>query len=337
MKFELLNPVLLGINQLDNVRLFRGGRSETRSHDVHQKWNRIQIVSGTGYFEEHHIYIVVSRQRTRFAPLQDFPANHFLLDHKSRTSPVEINFSDLSSCIVYPAVFDLDSDIFIDTLMHGVRERLNITELQHIAAEPCNQKFVTAASFIFANESLNVPCSPDLWRFIRFPNALQGEGPSGPTPFDFRIEYIGKSINPVEERLSAHEHVRRIQTELSSQEPNRESFVVLYQVDYQTPLGKMGIGSRNNQIELGAAEAILIQYFKPRFNTRSTDFSLSTKNTDPIDEELAKQMRNSGNFAVGSTSLILESPSKASPGSLLWGRYFTSHHAKTSCMNEIVF
>jgi hypothetical protein len=336
MKFELRNPILLGINQLDNIPLFRDGHTETRSYDVDQRWNRTQIVSATGSFERHHLYFIVSRGRARFAPLKGYPGNHFLLNREKRLSPAEINFSDPDSS-VYEAILDLTEDHLTDVLMHGVKHRLSINDVIHIAAEPAGQQFVTAASFIFKEENINVACSPDLWRFIRFPGKLEGKGPETPLPFDYRIEYIGKSINFAEERLFAHEHVRRVQTALSSQEPDREAFVVLYQVDYQAANGRIGVGGRANHLELKAAEAVLIQYFKPQFNTLSIDFSLDKENKHPADEGLARAMLASDDFAIGSTTLSLESPATSSAGNLLWGRYFTAHCQRTLCVYEIIF
>lgn len=336
MKFDLRNPIVLGINQLDSVPLFRDGHAETRSYDIDQRWNRTQIVSATGSFEEHHLYFVISRRRARFGPLKDYPGNHFLFDPTKMTSPVEINLSDPASS-VYEAILDLTTDHLTDVLMHGVKDRLSINDLKYIVGEPANQKFVTAASFVFEREKINVACSPDLWRFVRIPGRLECEGPGAPVPFDYRIEYIGKSINFAEERLFAHEHVRRVQTYLSSQEPDREAFVVLYQVDYQAADGRIGVGGRVDRLELNAAEAVLIQYFKPPFNTQSVEFSLDKKNEHPADEGLANAMRSSSDFAIGSTRLSLESPARSSAGNLLWGRYFTPQRQQTVWVNEITF
>lgn len=338
MKFKLDYPFIVSLNQMEELPLFRDGEDGIRSKSIAQKWHEFENATMNGSLQEHHLYFIVSRERTRFSGLKEPQNKHFHYCQSTRRSPVEINFQSLTDeQTVMNGSFDLSDPSMAATLLDSFDGRLKIENLLHIDGEPYNQQYVSAARFRFQGEDICVPLSPDLWKFVHFPFEMPADVPDRKLPFDYRIEYIGISINYAEKRMDSHQHIRRIHTELASRSPNRESFAIMYQVDFERDSGGFGYGSRDNQLELEAAEAMLIQHFKPRYNVRSIDFSLTAKNADIRDEGLATQMRNSGDYPVGTTEILLISPAESeSRFNLSWGRFFTDHHNelyKINCFN----
>lgn len=339
VKFTLSFPVIVGLNQLETISLFRDGKTGIRSQEVSHSWDDFKSATINGSLDRHHVYFIVSRNRVRFAGLKSPKNHHFYYDPVTRTSPVEVNFETLSGeQMVMEGVLDLSVKNMADTLLDAFKHRLQIDDLMGIVGEPLARQYVTAASFVFPKEKIKLALSPDLWKFVYFPGCKPGEGPESPCDFDYRVEYIGKSINDAESRLSAHSHVRRVQSGLGSQNHNREAFVVMYQVDFEKLSGAVGVGSRENPIELEAAEAMLIKYFKPRYNERSLDFSLVQKNADNFDEILATKMRLSNDYPPGGTSVCLINPAALEDRlSLFWGRLFTDHRPAPSTVVQFDF
>lgn len=339
MQFKLESPFIVALDQSESLTKFRGESDGIRSKPISKQWHNFKSATMNGLLEQHHIYFLVSRERARFSGLRAPIGQHFFYEPQNRTSPVEINFQNSSDQqTVMDGIFDLSHASDAETLLDAFKGDLSIDQLIYITGEPHDKQFTSAARFHFPNQDVCVRLSPDLWKFVKFPFTPILNLPKDRFAFDYRLEYIGTSERFVEERLDSHAPTRRVQSAIASQNPEREVFAILYQVNFEKESGETGFGSRSNKLELEAAEAILIQNFKPQYNTRSLNFKLTEKNNDPFDELLAEQMRNSGDYKIGKTQIVVTSPAAyENIVNLAWGRFFTEHHKLLYEVNTVNF
>lgn len=334
MNYFLKFPFICSYSQLDMLATMRDGREDIRSFAFNKPWEKVTYSTVTGELQNHHLYMIVSRQRVRFSALPE-TGEHFKYDPISQTTPICINFQtrDQEQSVIDGKMSFLDSKL-TDTLVHAKAKRIeNLIKIEPTSGD----EFPNAAAFTFNdNTSLKVRLSPDLWRFIELP--IREHITADIVALDYRVEYIGKSINQAEVRLNAHSHIRKIAGMISHDEYERECFVIFYQVDFESKQSS-GFGGRENELELCAAESILIQHFKPIFNEVSINFSLEGPNESLTDIGLAKRMCESGKYKPGGTTLQLTSLAAIEQNiNLAWGRFYTAKiQGPLSDETQIVF